>query len=119
MTITVSSTLLLASPTLALTDFCKTPDGAGTEFCENKNNGEDPITGGEGILSKILNIMSVALAVVAVLVIIIAGFNLAFSSGNPEAVARGRNMITYAAIGMGIAITARALVALVLTRIGI
>ena len=54
------------------------------------------------------------LGAIAVLVIVIAGLRLILSNGDPQTVARSRNTIIYAAVGLAIAVSAEVIVTYVL-----
>lgn len=68
-------------------------------------------------LQTILQLIFGILAVVAVLIITIAGLRFIFESSNPQETARARNTIIYAAIGLIIAISGEVIVSFVLQRL--
>lgn len=68
----------------------------------------------------IATIMTVVFAIiggVAFIVIIISGFKFILSEGNPDKVAKARNSIIYAAIGLAICVSAVTIVNLVSGRL--
>lgn len=65
-------------------------------------------------LSLIINIVIGIIAALSVLFIVIGGFRLILSAGNPQDAARARSTIVYALIGLIIALLAEAIVAFVL-----
>lgn len=69
------------------------------------------------VLPSVLNITWIALGAVSLIVIIISGIRLMTSSGDPQATAKARNTIIYAAVGLVIAISAYTIVSLVIGRL--
>lgn len=68
-------------------------------------------------LQVILQLLFGVLAVIAVIVITIAGLRFIFESTNPQETARARNTIIYAVIGLVIALSGEAIVSFVLDRL--
>lgn len=67
--------------------------------------------------TSVANIMSIVFGVagaIAVLIIVIAGFNFITAGDNPEKISRARRAIIYALIGLAIVILAEAIVLTVL-----
>lgn len=72
---------------------------------ENRNikaSGEDPIFGPNGLLSTVVNILSILGAFLAVIVIIIGGTKMIVSSGDANSVASARRTVLYAVISLAI-----------------
>lgn len=61
-------------------------------------------------IAHIINIVSAAAGIAAVIVIIYAGFRFVISAGNPEGVKAAKNAIIYAAVGIVIIALAQAIV---------
>jgi hypothetical protein len=97
-------------------DFCSTPEGAKTTFCEGQTT-ENPIIGKGGIISKILNVIIIIVTVTSVIVAIVGGMKMIFSSGESQKVAESRSMIIYGVVGLTIAIFAQVIVAFVLNKL--
>lgn len=55
---------------------------------------------------------------IAFLMMVIAGLNMVLSEGNPDKVARARNTIIYAGVGLAVAVTAAFAVSIVLGSVG-
>ncbi len=68
-------------------------------------------------LSNALGVAFGLAAALAILIIVIAGLNIAKSDGNPEEISKGKRTIILAVIGLGIAMIAEALVYFVLRSI--
>jgi hypothetical protein len=61
-------------------------------------------------LDKIANIIFTLLLAVAGIMIVVAGLRFVFAGGNPEEVARARDVIMYALIGIIVAFLAKGIV---------
>ncbi len=71
------------------------------------------------LIDKIMNFIFV-LAVVAVpLIIIVGAFQLLTSGGDPKKIGAGKNIITYALIGLAIILLARGIIAMIQQAIGV
>jgi ABC-type Fe3+ transport system permease subunit len=81
----------------------------GSTNCDDGGSVTNVITSGIGVLAWIVGIVSVV-------VIIIAGLTLTTSSGDSGAIAKARNTILYAGIGLFLAISAGAIVSYVVGR---
>lgn len=68
-------------------------------------------------VGTVLNFVIGFVAVIAVIIIVVAGINMTVSQGEPGKVAKARNMIIYAAIGLVVAILAFAIVNFALTGV--
>lgn len=69
-------------------------------------------------LQSILQIVFGIIGSIAVLIILIAGFKFISSSGNPESIAKARETIIYAIIGLVVAMLAEVIVSFVLFSVG-
>lgn len=76
-----------------------------------------PDTSGDQVFSNILNLFYFIAGIVAVIVIIIAGFTMSVSGSNPTAIAKARNAILYSAIGLVVILSAFGITYFVLGRI--
>lgn len=92
---------------------CGACDTAGAATC-------DP-SASSGTLSDtiatVINLLSAAVGVIAVIMIIIGGFRFVTSAGSPEAAKSARSTITYAIIGLVVVALAQIIVHFVLYRV--
>lgn len=72
---------------------------------------------GPGKVQAILSVVFGLTGAISFLVITIAGFRYVISRGDPGAVAKAKNTIIYAAVGMIISVSAFSLVAFVLKNV--
>lgn len=68
----------------------------------------------QGLINRIINIISVIVGVIAVIMIIFGGFRYITSGGNDSSVAAAKNTILYALIGLIIVALAQVIVKFVL-----
>ena len=78
---------------------------------------EDPITGPNGIIMKIANLVAFVAGTAAVLMIIFAGFRLIKSGGDSSKVTVARETIIYSLVGLVVIVAARLIVGLVISKI--
>lgn len=94
---------------------CDSLNGASNPVCAA--SAEDPVTGTNGIITKIANIMAWFAGAIAVIIIMFAGFRLAKSSGDSSKVTQARETIIYALIGLVVVIAARFIVGFVISKL--
>ena len=94
----------------------------------NGGNGDDPIIPDPNIdtpdalfelLGKIVGWVLMFVIVVAAVMIIWAGFNFITASGDAEKAKKARNMLTYALLGVVIAVAVRGLLTVVAALVGV
>ena len=83
-----------------------------------KDIGLSPIAATDDTAKTILNVVFGIIASVAIVVIIIAGFNLATGGDDPEKISRSKKAIIYALVGLALAVSTEAIVLTVLNVIG-
>lgn len=86
-----------------------------TGTCPANPNIQDP-NSLTSLIQKIVNILSVAVGIVAVIMIIIGGFRYVTSGGKQESVTGAKNTILYAIIGLVIVALAQIIVHFVLSN---
>ena len=86
---------------------------------ENSNaDDKNPLFGSEGIITRIINILSIVAGIAAVIVIIVSGLKFITSGSNPQDANSAREGVIYAAAGLVVAGLAQAIVQLFLKKIG-
>lgn len=85
-----------------------------TEGCENVPEAEPTI---DNLIEDVVNIFSLIVGVVAVIMIIIGGFQYITSAGDSNKVSTAKNTILYAIIGLIIVALAQIIVRFVLGRV--
>lgn len=72
---------------------------------------------GVGRFVEFANVAIGIFAAIAVLVIVIAGFQYIVAKGEPQALAKAKDVIMYALLGLGVCIMAFAIVNFVISRV--
>lgn len=72
------------------------------------------VSANEATAQKVLAIVFGLAAAVAILVILIASFNIVTGGGDPEKIARGKKAVIYSLVGLAVALSAEAIVYIVL-----
>lgn len=102
----------------AFKDVCNKSSAQDSSVCKDKNlNGANPLYGKEGIITNLVNLVSVIAGIAAVIIFIVAGLRFVSSGNNPQEVATARNMIIYAAVGLLIVGAAQLIVRLFISQV--
>ena len=104
-----------AAPVDVFHDACTTGGAGGSSACSN--NGSDPISGSNGILSKVTTIISILAGIASVILIIVSGFMYVTSNGDAGKLSTAKTTIIYAIVGLVIVVMAQAIVLFVLNRL--
>jgi hypothetical protein len=96
-------------------DICAQPGASDSAVCEP--DGGDPITGPDGIIARVTNVLAVIAGILAVVIIIWGGFTYVTSAGDANKATNARNMIIYAAIGLVVIVLAQTLIIFILNSI--
>ncbi len=102
---------------------CQNGEGKDAAVCKNYNSKDNspkntnPIIGSKGILTTLINILSLIVGIIAVIAIVLAGFKYVTSGTNPQDVNSARERVIYAVIALAIAASAQVIVRVVLERI--
>jgi hypothetical protein len=103
------------------TNLCQGADQLNVDTTDNGVDGTCAIKGTDAcdvdcVVRKVVNILSIIVGVVAVIMIIVAGFRYITSGGKQESVTAAKNTILYAVIGLIIVALAQVIVRFVLTK---
>jgi len=83
----------------------------------NARTDENPLTGTNGLLMDVANIVALVAGIAAVIMIIVGGFRMITANGDAQGFASARSTVLGAIIGVIIIIAARSLVLLILERL--
>lgn len=97
-------------------DFC-TGAAASSTYCNDSKSKKNLIYGQDGMITKIIQVLVLLTAVVSVIIIIIAGFRIALSNGDPNSVKGARDAIVYALVGLVVATFGQIIVSFVLSKL--
>jgi len=112
--------LLLATPAPAFAlDPLGSVDCSGTAskstVCTDRNPADNPISGNSGVIMKAVNLIAFIAGIIAVIIIVIAGFRMV-TSGGGDGFAAARRSLIYALVGLVIIVFARTLIAFVISK---
>lgn len=82
-----------------------------------RDDDKNPLFGTGGILTKIINILSIIVGLAAVIGIMAAGLKFITSGSNPQQVTVAREMVLYAVVGLAVAAFAQLLVRFMLSKL--
>lgn len=118
--VTFCAPLALSPVAMAKVDILKDAcDSASTSTtCKSAASKNDPLTGTDGTLDKVSNIIAVIAGIVAVVVIILSGFRYVTSGGDTQKIASAKNTLIGAIVGLVIIVLARGIIVVVLKSIG-
>lgn len=114
--------LAVSSPAFAynpLGQACNHAKAKNSAACQdNRSTNSNPLLGtGHGILYHVIQIIILATGVAAVIMIIVGGMRFMTAGGDPQSVAKARGTLTYAIVGLIVAIIAQAIVSFVISGI--
>lgn len=81
---------------------------------ENASGSQRGLLGENGIIKKVLNLLSWITGFLAAIYLIVGGFKIITSSGDSDSVASGRKMIVYAMVGVLVVISSNLIINLVI-----
>jgi len=89
--------------------------------CKEKGKPQDPgnnsIYGKNGILTKVVTIINIMIGMASVIVMIVAGFRFILASGDSANIAKARNTIIYAIVGLLVAAFAQGIIIFVINKL--
>ena len=77
----------------------------------------NPLFGTDGILTTAASLLSFLVALIAVIVLIIAGLRFVINGANPQAITASRNTVFFAVVGIVVAAVAQVIVKFVLIKL--
>lgn len=111
---------LFAVPTYAEDPFAQVCKGQANNstVCKDKElNGANPLWGKDGIITNLINLMSIIAGIAAVIIIIVGGLRFVTGGNNPQEVQQARNLIIYAVVGLIIVASAQLIVRFFLSQL--
>lgn len=99
---------------------CNNPDATQTPaICNDaKPTASDPVFGSNGIVTVVVRILSFIVGFLAIILVVIQGFKLTISGGDPQAAAKARSGLIYALVGLMVAVLAQVIADFVLNKVG-
>lgn len=97
-----------------LKDACSTASGASS--CQAQSAGDGTVDPVSVVLTKVTNILAIILGVMAVIFILVGGFNYITANGDSSSIANAKKTIIYALVGLLVAFLARPIINFVLSK---
>lgn len=118
--IIAGSTIVQAQNVDLFKDVCKENNDQ-SSVCKDADlkPNQNPLYGPNGIITTIVNLLSIVVGIAAVIGFIAAGIKFATSSGNSQEVDKARELIIYAVVGLVLALLAQTIVRAVLFKIDV
>lgn len=91
--------------------------GQGSAVCEDQGKTTNPLTGPDGLILQVADILAFAAGVIAIIIIILAGLRFVTANGSSEDIAAARRTLIYAVVGLVVIVLSRALVGFVIGRL--
>lgn len=112
--------LASAPHVFAATTVATDSNGCPTDLSQYNTNGTEfaSVCSASGLTTKIIDILLGLLAGIAIIFIIIGGYQMVVSSGNEEQFKKGRRTLTYAIVGVVVALFAYTIVLVIGNTIG-
>jgi hypothetical protein len=108
---------LNVQPARAVDLFGNACKGAGKNSAACSGNGQDNISGTNGVILKAANLIAIIAAITAVIMIMVGGFMMVTAAGDTSRSSTGQKTITYTVVGLIVIALARTIVAFVVTRV--
>lgn len=113
----VSFSKVSAQPFDPLAEACSEARDSSSVVCNESIRGQDaadnPVT---STAESVVNILSIAVGVISVIVIVVAGITMALSQGDSGKVKTSRDAIIYASVGLIVAALSRSIVIFIINR---
>lgn len=106
------------------TDLCKVPGASGSTFCNtqdasNGNATSNPIVGPGGILTVVVDLLTLITGIISTIVIVLSGLMYAFSNGDASRAGQARSSIIYASVALVVVLISRSILVFVIDRLNI
>ena len=108
---------LPASAANVFGDACSNAKVKTSAVCQDSGAKTNPLTGSNGLLIKITQIIAVVAGAAAVLIIIISGLRYVLANGDTAQAMNARNSILYAVVGLVVIAIAASIISFVVSKL--
>lgn len=110
--------LMAPVPALAAgaADVCTGGAASESAFCKDQTT-ENPLTGPNGVLLKVVQLIAVLAGIAAIIVIVVSGLQFVLSSGDPAKTQAAKSTLVYALVGLVVIALSGTIVSFVLSRL--
>jgi hypothetical protein len=110
---------VLWAPSASAVDFlgdaCRQPNASGAAACDRGSRYQ--LTGNNGIIARVTNLIAIISGIAAVIMIVISGFFFITANGDSGKISSAKKTLTYAVIGLVVIALARTIVVFVVGRL--
>jgi len=86
-------------------------------ICDKSETLGNPITGSDGVITTVANLLSLAAGIIAVIIVVLAGITMMTSNGDAGKITSSRNAIIYTVVGLIVIVISRTIVVFVMSRV--
>lgn len=94
-----------------------TGTGSSATVCADRGTTNNPLTGPNGVLTNVTNILAAAAGIIGLIFIIWAGIKYITANGDSAQISQAKKTIIYALVGLVVVAVARPLINFVLSRV--
>lgn len=95
---------------------CGQSGASAASVCQSKSSGS-PLTGSNGVIIKVTNLVAFVAGIAAVIILIVGAIRYITSGGDSGNIASAKNTVVFAIIGLVVIVLARTIVAFVVGKV--
>lgn len=88
-----------------------------SDICKDGSKSSNPVSGSNGLLVKITDLVAFIAGAVAVIMLVVSGLKFTLSGGSSEEIASARRTIIYTLVGIVIIVMGRTLIVYVISKV--
>lgn len=89
---------------------------ASSDVCQSQSPNENPVSGSDGVIIRIVNILAILGGIIAVIIMMVAGIKMILSGGDANRVKNSRETIIYAAVGIVVIVVSRSIIIFIINK---
>ncbi len=93
------------------------PLTSSSEVCQAANDPTNPVSGEDGVLVTVLNIISFVIGAASVLMVMVGGLKYITANGDSNSISSAKNTVLYALIGLAVFVLSQAIIIFVVSRL--
>jgi hypothetical protein len=96
---------------------CSQSNADNSAVCTDSKSSTNPISGPNGIILDVANIIAFAAGVAAIIMIIVSGIRYITANGESNSISSAKNTLIYSIVGIVVIVSARAIIGFVIGKI--
>lgn len=122
LAVMITPLFVLSSPVSAVNilekNVCDRSGASSSPVCKDNDGARDnPLYGPQGILTSIINLLSLIVGIIALIIILLAGLKFITSGNNPQDVTNARERVIYACVALVVASLAQVFVRFIIGKV--